>query len=63
LFRLLRDARLFDSRLRQIDGAGNTGTYLIQLVEGKTVQAPVDEKKKDDIAPVAEQTETPKETA
>jgi vacuolar protein sorting-associated protein 54 len=63
LFRLLRDAKLFDSRLRQIDGAGNTGTYLIQLVEGKTVQAPVDEKKKDDIAPVAEQTEAPKETA
>jgi vacuolar protein sorting-associated protein 54 len=63
LSRLLRDARLFDSRLRQIDGAGNTGTYLIQLVEGKTVQAPVDEKKKDDIAPVAEQTEAPKETA
>ncbi|KAF2179860.1 Vps54-domain-containing protein [Zopfia rhizophila CBS 207.26] len=33
--RLLRDTRLFDSRLGQIDGAGNIGTYLIQLVEAK----------------------------
>ena len=35
--RLLRDAKLLDARLKHIDGAGNTGTYLIQLVEGKAV--------------------------
>ena len=35
--RLLRDAKLFDARLKHIDGAGNTGTYLTQLVEGKPV--------------------------
>ncbi|KAK7188964.1 GARP complex component [Paraphaeosphaeria sporulosa] len=35
--RILRDAKLFDAKLGQIDGAGNTGTYLIQLVEGKVV--------------------------
>ncbi|ORY19133.1 Vps54-like protein-domain-containing protein [Clohesyomyces aquaticus] len=37
--RILRDAQLFNSRLGQIDGAGNTGTYLIQLVEAKAVEA------------------------
>jgi len=35
--RLLRDAKLFDAKLGQIDGAGNTGSYLIQLVEAKSV--------------------------
>ncbi|KAF2646755.1 Vps54-domain-containing protein [Massarina eburnea CBS 473.64] len=35
--RILRDAKLFDAKLSQIDGAGNTGQYLIQLVEAKTV--------------------------
>ncbi|KAF2733367.1 Vps54-domain-containing protein [Polyplosphaeria fusca] len=39
--RLLRDARLFDSKLGQIDGAGNTGAYLIQLVEAKAVETKV----------------------
>ncbi|KAF2111228.1 Vps54-like protein-domain-containing protein [Lophiotrema nucula] len=38
--RLLRDAKLFDTKLGQIDGAGNTGSYLIQLVEAKTVVEP-----------------------
>jgi vacuolar protein sorting-associated protein 54 len=33
--RLLRDARLFDSRLSHIDGSGTTGAFLIQLAEGK----------------------------
>jgi vacuolar protein sorting-associated protein 54 len=37
LHRLLRDAKLFDAKLGQIDGAGNTGAYLIQLAEAKTV--------------------------
>jgi vacuolar protein sorting-associated protein 54 len=35
--RLLRDAKLFDTKLGQIDGAGNTGSYLIQLIEAKAV--------------------------
>ncbi|KAF1969747.1 Vps54-domain-containing protein [Bimuria novae-zelandiae CBS 107.79] len=35
--RLLRDAKLFSAKLGHIDGAGNTGTYLIQLVEGKAI--------------------------
>ena len=43
--RLLRDAKLFDAKLGQIDGAGNTGSYLIQLVEAKPVEAkPVEAK-------------------
>lgn len=41
--RLLRDAKHFDSRLSAIDGAGNVGTYLIQLVEAKQVQASPEE--------------------
>lgn len=43
--RLLRDAKLFDAKLGQLDGAGNTGTYLMQLVEGKTVAEVVPEAK------------------
>lgn len=35
--RILRDAKLFRSRLDQIDGAENTGSFLIQLVEAKTI--------------------------
>lgn len=35
--RLLREAKLFDAKLGPIDGAGNVGSYLIQLVEAKTV--------------------------
>ncbi|KAF1848002.1 Vps54-domain-containing protein [Cucurbitaria berberidis CBS 394.84] len=35
--RLLREAKLFEAKLGPIDGAGNVGTYLIQLVEGKQV--------------------------
>jgi vacuolar protein sorting-associated protein 54 len=38
--RLLREAKLFDAKLGPLDGAGNVGTYLIQLVEGKTVALP-----------------------
>ncbi|PVH95175.1 Vps54-domain-containing protein [Periconia macrospinosa] len=38
--RILRDAKLFEARLGHIDGAGNTGTYLIQLVEAKAVTTP-----------------------
>ena len=38
--RLLREAKLFDAKLGPIDGAGNVGTYLIQLVEGKQVAQP-----------------------
>jgi vacuolar protein sorting-associated protein 54 len=37
--RILRDAKLFRSRLDQIDGAENTGSFLIQLVEAKAVAA------------------------
>ncbi|CAO2647424.1 Nn.00g083460.m01.CDS01 [Neocucurbitaria sp. VM-36] len=38
--RLLREAKLFDAKLGPLDGAGNVGTYLIQLVEGKQVAQP-----------------------
>ncbi|KAF2816030.1 Vps54-domain-containing protein [Mytilinidion resinicola] len=38
--RLLRDAQLFDSMLGQIDGAGDTGPYLIRLVNEKTTETP-----------------------
>ncbi|KAF2125564.1 Vps54-domain-containing protein [Dothidotthia symphoricarpi CBS 119687] len=38
--RLLREAKLFDAKLGPIDGAGNVGAYLIQLVEGRTVAQP-----------------------
>ncbi|KAF2865732.1 Vps54-like protein-domain-containing protein [Massariosphaeria phaeospora] len=44
--RLLRDAKLFDARLGQIDGAGNTGPYVIQLVEAKTIAQSAAEGKK-----------------
>jgi vacuolar protein sorting-associated protein 54 len=37
--RILRDAKLFRSRLDQIDGAENTGSFLIQLVEAKAIAA------------------------
>lgn len=37
--RILRDAKLFRSRLDQIDGAENTGSFLIQLVEAKVIAA------------------------
>lgn len=36
--RLLRDAELFDSRLSKIEGAGDIGTYVKNIVEGKSVQ-------------------------
>ena len=38
--RLLREAKLFDAKLGQIDGVGNVGAYLIQLAEGKQVMLP-----------------------
>ncbi|CAI6299345.1 unnamed protein product [Periconia digitata] len=38
--RILRDAKLFDAKLGHIDGAGNTGGHLIQLVEAKVVTTP-----------------------
>ena len=46
--RLLRDAKLFDAKLGHVDGAGNTGTYLIQLVEGKVVAQNESKGKKSD---------------
>lgn len=46
LNRILRDAKLFDAKLGQINGAGNTGAYLIQLVEGKVVARSDPEAKK-----------------
>jgi len=47
--RLLRDAKLFNAKLGHIDGAGNTGTYLIQLVESRVVaQNEPQEKKRDE---------------
>lgn len=36
--RLLRDAELFDSRLSKIEGAGDIGMYVKNVVEGKSVQ-------------------------
>lgn len=38
--RLLRDAELFNTKLGQIDGAGDTGAYLIRLVKEKTPEPP-----------------------
>lgn len=39
--RILREAKLFGAKLGPIDGAGNVGTYLIQVAESKQVaQAP-----------------------
>ncbi|KAF2745031.1 Vps54-domain-containing protein [Sporormia fimetaria CBS 119925] len=42
--RLLRDAKLFDVRLRHINGAGDIGSYLLQLAESKTVAESVPEQ-------------------
>lgn len=38
--RILREAKLFEAKLGPIDGAGNVGTHLIQLAEGKQVAQP-----------------------
>jgi len=37
---LLRDAQLFESKLGQIDGAGDTAAYLIRLVNEKSPESP-----------------------
>ncbi|KAJ4377572.1 hypothetical protein N0V83_000397 [Neocucurbitaria cava] len=59
--RLLREAKLFDAKLGPIDGAGNVGSYLIQLVDGKQVAQPKaepepepDTEKKEAVEPEAE---------
>ncbi|KAF2279903.1 Vps54-domain-containing protein [Westerdykella ornata] len=55
--RLLRDAELFKTRLNHIDGVGNTGSYLMQLVESKTVAVSAPEKEQanvDEPQPAAE---------
>jgi vacuolar protein sorting-associated protein 54 len=60
-FRLLRDAKLFNSRIGHIDGAGNIGTYLLQLVEQKMPPQPTpkpDEKKPEEAAPAPEPEKT-----
>ncbi|KAF2675682.1 Vps54-domain-containing protein [Lentithecium fluviatile CBS 122367] len=59
--RLLRDAKLFDAKLGQIDGAGNTGLYLTQLVEAKVVAQIAPEKKTNEGKKDAEGTEQKKE--
>ena len=38
--RLLRDAELFDSKLSKIEGSGDLGTYVVNLVKEKTITAP-----------------------
>lgn len=38
--RLLRDAQLFESKLGQIDGTGDTAAYLIRLVTEKSPESP-----------------------
>lgn len=39
--RLLRDAQLFESKLSQIDGAGDTATYLIRIANDKSPEPPL----------------------
>jgi vacuolar protein sorting-associated protein 54 len=43
--RLLRDAKVFETRLSHIEGAGTTGTYFIQLAEAKQIALPVADTK------------------
>jgi vacuolar protein sorting-associated protein 54 len=50
---------LFDARLGHIDGAGNTGPYLMQLVEAKTVAQSEPESKQSEEK--QDETETAKE--
>ncbi|KAF1944001.1 Vps54-domain-containing protein [Clathrospora elynae] len=45
--RLLRETKLFDTKLGPIDGAGNVGAYLIGLVVSKTVAQPKAEPKQE----------------
>ncbi|KAF2269565.1 Vps54-domain-containing protein [Lojkania enalia] len=53
--RLLRDARFFNAKLGQIDGAGNIGAYLIQIVEGKApAQGAAEKGKNEEAAPETE---------
>lgn len=38
--RLLRDAELFDSKISKIDGAGDLGTYVVNIVKEKAIVQP-----------------------
>lgn len=39
MYRLLRDAELFESRLSKIDGFGDIGAHVCELVKEKVVEA------------------------
>lgn len=43
LYRIVREAKLFEAKLGPIDGAGNVGKFLMQLAEGKPVAQPAAE--------------------
>lgn len=38
--RLLRDAELFESRIGSIEGAGDLGTYVVNIVKEKAIVQP-----------------------
>lgn len=40
LFRLLADAQYLDARLSKLDGSGDLGSYLVNMVDAKSVVAP-----------------------
>ena len=40
MYRLLRDAEYFEQKLGKIDGIGDTGTYLVNIVKEKNVAVP-----------------------
>lgn len=64
LYRLVREAKLFEAKLGPIDGAGNVGKFLMQIAEGKPVaQAPAEPeaKKSEDKASAGVEQEGEKE--
>jgi vacuolar protein sorting-associated protein 54 len=63
MYRLLREAKLFDAKLGPIDGAGNVGAYLIGLVVSKQVAQPVQTKPEANLKTSEEKQEKPEEPA
>lgn len=60
MYRLVREAKLFEAKLGPIDGAGNVGKFLMQLAEGKPVAQPAAEpepKKSEEKAVVSDEKE------
>lgn len=61
--RLLRDAELFESRIGKIEGAGDLGTYIVNIVKEKAVVQPRQSGTTEGSESTENSTEAPKESA